>query len=292
MVLLSCISVSLTKLGEIIKIVPKVKLFISESGSLRYELLRKLSMGRKPRLLLNRSNSKYFNHTARRVNRIMNQKKFSYLEIGVASGTTLQSIAAYKKHGVDPLPLINIEKLPDGVTFSKMTSDEYFSLLDKNAEFDFIFLDGLHEIKQLLKDFLNSLNHLTIGGWILIDDIVPSDSISAVSPMAESYRIRGVKQSEGYPWHGDCFKLLQFILLNFPQIDSFLILYPDNPQLLLKINAKINYRDSVSDTKIEQVLRQDYTEVFSSENFKKYPVCIEDVLMIELERKGIISRRD
>jgi hypothetical protein len=81
-------------------------------------------MGRKPRLLLNRSNSKYFNHTARRVNRIMNQKKFSYLEIGVASGTTLQSIIADKKHGVDPLPLINIEKLPNGVTFSKITSDE------------------------------------------------------------------------------------------------------------------------------------------------------------------------
>jgi hypothetical protein len=280
------------KVGEVIKIVPKVKLFISESGSLRYELLRKLSMGRKPRLLLNRSNSKYFNHTARRVNRIMNQKKFSYLEIGVASGTTLQSIIADKKHGVDPLPLINIEKLPNGVTFSKITSDEYFASLDRNVEFDFIFLDGLHEIKQLLRDFFNSLNHVTIGGWILIDDIVPSDSISAISSIDESYRRRGVKQNEGYPWHGDCFKILQLILLNFPQVDSFLILYPDNPQLLLKINAKIDYRDFVNDVKIEQVLSQDYMEVFSSENLKKYPIYIEDVLMIELEKKGIISRRD
>jgi hypothetical protein len=215
-----------------------------------------------------------------------------YLEIGVASGTTLQSIITDKKHGVDPLPLINIEQLPNGVTFSKMTSDEYFSSLDRNVEFDFIFLDGLHEIKQLLRDFFNSLNHLTVGGWILIDDIVPSDSISAISTIDESYRIRGVKQEEGYPWHGDCFKLLQLILLNFPQVDSFLILYPDNPQLLLKINTKIDYRDFVNDAKIEQALSQDYIEVFSSENLKKYPIYIEDILMVELEKKGIISRRN
>ena len=121
------------EIGEIIKIIPRVQLFISESGSLRYELLRKLSMGKKPRKLLNRTNSKYFNHTARRVNRIMNAKKFSYLEIGVASGTTLQSVIADKKHGVDPLPLFNIKQLPKGVTFSKMTSDGYFSSLDRNV---------------------------------------------------------------------------------------------------------------------------------------------------------------
>ena len=279
------------EIGEIIKIIPRVQLFISESGSLRYELLRKLSMGKMPRKLLNRTNSKYFNHTARRVNRIMNAKKFSYLEIGVASGTTLQSVIADKKHGVDPLPLFNIEQLPKGVTFSKMTSDGYFSSLDRNVEFDFIFLDGLHEIEQLLRDFFNSLKHLSVGGWILIDDIVPVDSISAISTIDESYRIRGVKHEEGYPWHGDCFKLLQLILLNFPQIDSFLILYPDNPQLLLKVNAKIDFRDFINDTKTEQVLGQDYVEVFTSENLKKYPIHIEDILMIELEKKGIISKK-
>lgn len=274
---------------ETIKFISRVRLFISESGSLRYELLRKLSMGRKPRLLLNRSNSRYYNHSARRINRIMNQKEFTYLEIGVASGTTLQSINASKKHGVDPLPLINIEKLPSEVTFSKMSSDVYFSSLDKNVEFDFIFLDGLHEIKQLLRDFFNALNHITIGGWLLIDDIVPNDSISAVSSIDESYKIRGVKKKEGFPWHGDCFKLLQFVLFNFPQIDSFLIIYPDNPQLLLKINAKIDYKDFVNEAKIEKILNQKYIEIFSSENLKKYPIYLEEILMIELEKKGFIS---
>ena len=278
------------EIGEIIKIISKVKLHLSESGSLRYEILRKLSFGKKPRLLLNRTSRKYFNHTARRINRIMHGKKFNYLEIGVASGITLQSVIANNKHGVDPLPLINTDRLPNGVTFSKMTSDQYFFSLDRNMEFDFIFLDGLHEIQQLLRDFYNSLKHLKVGGWILIDDIVPVDSISAISTIDESYRIRGVKHEEGYPWHGDCFKLLQLILLNFPQIDSFLILYPDNPQLLLKVNAKIDFRDFINDTKIEQVLSQDYVEVFSSENLKKYPIYIEDILMIELEKKGIILK--
>ena len=106
-----------------------------------------------PRLLLNRTNPRYFNHTARRINRIMFDKNYKYLEIGVADGTTLQSVSSRKKHGVDPFPLFNTSRLPQGITFDTATSNSYFDSLSKDIKYDFIFLDGLHESNQLFLDF-------------------------------------------------------------------------------------------------------------------------------------------
>ena len=263
-----------------------MKLYLSESGSLSYAFKRKLLRAKFPRLLVNRTNPKYFNHSARRINRIMQGKNYDYLEIGVADGTTLQSVSAKKKHGVDPFPLFNVNRLPEGITFDLATSNKYFDSIEHDVRFDFIFLDGLHESNQLILDFLNALKHISIPGWILVDDIVPSDSISAISDMEESYKLRGVTQSEGYPWHGDCFKLLPFILNTFPQIEVFLIIYPDNPQLLLRLDKSISLEE-IND--ISRTLESDYFEVFSSENLKSYPIYIEDVLMKELLRRGWIQ---
>lgn len=276
------------KIGDFIKLTKKIKLYVSESGSLRYEVMRRLFRKKNQRLLLERKNPKYFNHTARRINRIMKGKEFTYLEIGVADGTTIQSIASGNKHGVDPNPLFNTEKLPSTINFSKLTSDEFFSTLDKSCKFDFIFIDGLHEINQLTRDFFNSLRHLTIGGWILIDDIVPCDSISALSSINESYEVRGVNHQEGYPWHGNCYKLLNLVLQVFPNIASFLILYPDNPQLLLHLDKNITNLELISSEKIQEILELDYEQVFASSNLKTYPIYIEELLMNHLVKLNLI----
>ena len=275
---------------SIIKIINKIKLFKSESGSISYEIRRKFLRGKLPRVLLNRTNTKYIGHTARRINRIMLGKNYRYLEIGVADGTTLQAISSQKKHGVDPFPLFNTTRLPNSITFDSMTSDTYFASTTNDEKFDFIFLDGLHESNQLFKDFINSLKRIKVSGWILIDDIIPNDSISAISNIDESYKIRGVKSNEGYPWHGDCYKLLPTILNNFPQIESFLIFYPDNPQLLLRVKEEISLSEiSILEGKKFNTT-EDYFEVFAAKKLNSYPLYIEEILINDLVFRGIINK--
>jgi len=213
---------------------------------------------------------------------------YKYLEIGVADGTTLQSVASRKKHGVDPFPLFNTSRLPQGTTFDTTTSNNYFDSLRKDIKYDFIFLDGLHESHQLFLDFINALEHITNPGWILIDDIVPSDSISSIASMEDSYKVRGVTQSEGYPWHGDCYKLLPVILNYFPQIEAFLIIYPDNPQLLLRITKEITSQELKQKNLISET---NFFEVFSGSKLKSYPIYIEEVLFKELSDRGLIQKK-
>jgi len=266
----------------------KIVLFRSESGSLTYEFLRKLTKQKLPRILLNRTNIKYFNHSARRINKVMKKNFNNYLEIGVASGTTIQCISAKMKHGVDPFPSFNTDRLPHNMEFHKMTSDEYFDSLKSGTKFDFIFLDGLHEFSQLLKDFANALKHIQLGGWILIDDIVPSDSISALSNIELSYLTRGVGMNEGYPWHGDCYKILPTIFDNFSELECFLIIYPDNPQLLLKIDKDFSDIDLNTDSLNKKYENIEYSEVFSRNAFKNFPIYIEEILFEELKKRQLI----
>lgn len=275
--------------NQIKKQIARIKLYLSESNSLFYACKRKLLPTKFPRLLVNRINPKFFNHTARRINRIMQDKDYDYLEIGVADGTTLQSVSSKRKHGVDPFPLFNLKRLPEGITFDLATSNDYFNELHNDKKFNFIFLDGLHESSQLMLDLLNALKHISIPGWILIDDIVPSDSISAISSMEKSYQIRGVSQNEGYPWHGDCYKILPFIQERFPEIELFLIIYPDNPQLLLRIDQPLILERIQN---IPQKLNFDYFEVFSLKKLQSYPIFIEEVLIKELTRRGWIANSD
>ena len=73
----------------------------------------------------------------------------SYLEIGVDKGDTFKFIRCPLKHGVDPRR---------NVATHSMTSDDFFSTLDRN--YDLIFIDGLHEAEQVKRDINNALEHL------------------------------------------------------------------------------------------------------------------------------------
>ena len=81
------------------------------------------------------------------IQQIIDRKKYkSYLEIGCDKDVLFNSIKIIKKIGVDPVSGGNI----------RMTSDDFFkNNLDK---FDIIFIDGLHQYKQVKNDIINSLN--------------------------------------------------------------------------------------------------------------------------------------
>jgi hypothetical protein len=93
----------------------------------------------------------------------------SYLEIGVSYGEVLNGCIAQNKIGVDP----NYEIYKGYCSLFHGTSNEFFKELAENAEFDIIFIDGLHEAEQVLADIKNSLTHLSPNGYIVLHDCNP-----------------------------------------------------------------------------------------------------------------------
>ena len=92
----------------------------------------------------------------------------NYLEIGISTGNTIRQVKCKNKDGVDP-------QVRCGETNYGMTSDEFFKTIDSSKKWDVILIDGLHTHEQVKKDFLNSMNHLSDNGFILMDDTNPPD---------------------------------------------------------------------------------------------------------------------
>ena len=119
------------------------------------------------------------------INRIIEIKNYEkYLEIGCQTNENFTKINIKNIIGVDP---------NDGGTH-RMTSDQFF--FDNQDNFDLIFIDGLHEYKQVRKDIYNSLKVLTKNGMILIHDCLPSKIWHQTVPQTHS------------SWNGDVWKAL------------------------------------------------------------------------------------
>jgi hypothetical protein len=101
------------------------------------------------------------------INHFIEKYKYkSYLEFGVRDKTnTYNFINCEDKSGVD----INPNCGPDYI----MTTDDFFKSIPKDKKWDIIFIDADHEKNQVMKDFINSLEHLNFNGTIIMDDINP-----------------------------------------------------------------------------------------------------------------------
>lgn len=99
-----------------------------------------------------------------------------YLEIGLRkSEDCFDHIICPTKHSVDP----GYEN-PNNSANYQFESDSFFNKLETNQldlppdyKWDIIFIDGLHLAPQVEKDFLNSLNHLSENGVIVLHDCNP-----------------------------------------------------------------------------------------------------------------------
>lgn len=121
------------------------------------------------------------------IQKIINLKNFqSYLEIGCDGDKTFSKIKIKNKIGVDP---------SSGGNF-RGTSDFFFSQNKKS--FDCIFIDGLHEYHQVLKDINNSLKVLSENGIILLHDCLPTSLHKQAVP-----RYRNI-------WNGDVWKAIVY----------------------------------------------------------------------------------
>jgi len=118
----------------------------------------------------------------------------SYLEIGVRNPRdNFDHIQVNGKDGIDPNSTIEATQ--------KMTSDEFFKL--SNVKYDLIFIDGDHTYEQAKQDLLNSLNHLTRGGLIVMHDAMPR-----TPRQGEAIKEAG----RGYAWCGEVWKVCQYAL--------------------------------------------------------------------------------
>mmetsp|Transcript_15467 Transcript_15467/g.47888 ORF Transcript_15467/g.47888 Transcript_15467/m.47888 type:complete len:301 (-) Transcript_15467:65-967(-) len=95
----------------------------------------------------------------------------SYLEIGCRSDACFARAPFADKVGVDPV---------EGGTV-RATSDAFFASCTRT--FDLVFVDGLHEAAQVVRDVYNALRFLEPGGCVLLHDCKPLFRDEAEHPM-------------------------------------------------------------------------------------------------------------
>lgn len=133
-----------------------------------------------------------------------------YLEIGVENGLTLEAVKIKNKTGVDPYPKFISSFFTFRTKSKVMESDQFFK--SNHAEFEIIYLDGLHTFEQTYRDFINSLKVISNNGFIIVDDTVPNDEYSALPNQLDAYEARRIgTNSLETSWHGDVFKLISVI---------------------------------------------------------------------------------
>lgn len=126
----------------------------------------------------------------------------SYLEIGCSKNWSFDNIKCEHMVGVDPV---------EGGTL-RMTSDEFFN--QNNENFDVVFIDGLHEHKQVQRDFINSSRCLNDGGYILFHDMLPKNRFAASWPR--------IKHKNAPAWNGNVW-INAFELASNPDWEFFIV---------------------------------------------------------------------
>jgi hypothetical protein len=162
----------------------------------------------------------------------------TYLEIGIRRGSIIKNIRATDKIGVDPAinftRRMQIKKKLGMLDFKvhEVESDIFF---EKSADniygkkgLDVVFVDGLHEYKQALRDVENSLKYLNKNGAIVMHDCNPLNSAGAY-PVKESFEeLRDLIANGMIPgwndcWHGDVWKALVHLRIEHDDLNIFTI---------------------------------------------------------------------
>lgn len=202
----------------------------------------------------------------------------SYLEIGVQIGLNLDLIKCEKKVGVDPWNgNKGPQRLHDGQVFihSKersleakkltmvMTSDLFFSayLKFKPQKFDIIFIDGAHTFENVYKDIINSLNHLSEDGTIVLHDMMPE---------TEQAQLNTVQIGT---WNGDGWKGFVKARCELGDKYQFFVLDTDHGCGIIRKSENTSPLETIKDTELNWdnlvANRQKWMNVVDYQDFKK-----------------------
>lgn len=129
------------------------------------------------------------------INMLVSERGYrSYLEIGVWRGSSFRSVDCPVKVGVDPAE--------GSAATHKVTSDAFFAA--NRDTFDVVFIDGLHQCDQVLRDIHNALGVLNPGGVVVVHDCLPANAY-----MATADRHTGL-------WCGDVYKAVAWYFSQCP----------------------------------------------------------------------------
>lgn len=219
-----------------------------------------------------RPSSEIVTEAARLVNTLIEIGEVSnacYLEIGVEYGYTFANVSSKTKYAVDPNLRFNKILKPKSWKLYEVTSDEFFSTIDKSTKFDFIFLDGLHTSRQTYNDLRNSLSHLKRNSVVIIDDTVPCDEFSAIPNQELSYKLRSEFGNPGDgSWHGDVFRVIVALnLLDNFDFELATISDLENPKTILWLGPEGNWP---KDLPAMPEVNAKYSDYFSEGIIHKY----------------------
>jgi len=185
----------------------------------------------------------------------------NYLEIGVETGYTFNNVHFLNKIGVDPLPKFQSEEI------ILKTSDAYFENLDTNIKLDIVFIDGLHQCEQVIKDLNNSIRFLNKNGQILLDDIIPLNYDEQLK-IPIKYKYHNEILHTLIPWTGDVWKVLYHVLLVYSQYVDFKYFYHSNYRGIAILQIKEKFQ--IYESEIEMINNYDYIN-----DFNKYIFLME-----------------
>jgi hypothetical protein len=171
------------------------------------------------------------NWSTRRINAVHSAHPWmqTYLEIGLEFGHTLENVTLPVRTGVDPVPQFDTRALPTGVDIHVGPSDDFFAGISPTRTFDLAFIDGLHTYQQTYRDIIHAFEHCP-HGVLLVDDVVPSDWISAIPDHQASLAERRRHGLTDLSWHGDVFKVMLILDAHHPELDWVTITDRGNPQ--------------------------------------------------------------
>jgi hypothetical protein len=192
------------------------------------------------------------------INHLTN-KSNKYLEIGVESGYTYNNVHfdKNKKTGVDPDP-----KYSDS-SIVKCTSDDFFQ--QKSLQkYDVIFIDGMHHVENVLRDFNNSVNILNKNGSIFIDDIIPLNYNEQLKIPERHYYENGILKY-GEEWTGDIWKFIYYLLVHYKDQLSFSYYYNINYRGIAHIKIKHNSKKiKILEDALEEINKYEYFKDFNN----------------------------
>ncbi len=181
---------------------------------------------------------------AKRINSLLNNTSNAwYLEIGVYKGFTFELIQASHRIGIDPKPKCRLLFSSGTFSLEQKESDTFFFENRNNnlLLFDVVYIDGLHDFWQCYKDVINALNMLSENGFILIDDVKPTNKMAATKISDVDAKFAVSIDTQESEWQGDVFLVLEALIrFHFLDIEMWTLSSEDRFQTVLK--KKMNVR--------------------------------------------------
>ena len=220
------------------------------------------------------------NQSARRINLLAaGLRAQKYLEVGVDKGLTFADVKIKERTAVDPqfkfdpTPFVN-----ENTEFHEQTSDHFFSEIEIETIFDLLFIDGLHQFEQVVRDFSNAIIHSHPRSVIILDDTKPNDIYSASPLPEETLKFRRLTGSQDTSWHGDVYKVVFYIHDFWPALNYRTIVGSGNPQTLVWRSKNFNRKPLLNN--LESISRISYYQLMK--NIIVLRECDEGIAIAEV----------